>query len=273
MGSFFGDLWDDITDIPPHIIERLLSPILAAPGARIGMTIVGETILVGTPNIIIQATAVVQAGVGHIPLLPQTRTMSSRERWLARMVYGNTLPFDKIYLTNVRGKDGRWFVVPNVVGEILVNIGESFEDPIHYTNGGYPEFGQVLIHELGHAWQVDHIGDISYVIEAVPPVITGPDYEPGDGSKSWNEYSIEEQAAIVDHWYAGVSVPEPCSRGNNYYNHVRDTVNAGNEPPVVQTLNVRDVAKSKFDQEGGFSVSSRFPRHNSGSLRRRLIGL
>lgn len=272
--GFFGDLWDDISDIPDDIIDGLK---IAAFGP-VGVVVIDEAILVGTPDIIIQG--VVFGPNIHPPLKPRTRRMSSEEHWLAKMVYGNSLPFHKIVLTDVVGMGGRWFVIPNVVGEILVNIGESFEDPLRYTSATYPEFGQVLMHELGHAWQIRHSGSIDFLIEAVPPQITGPEYDPGDGRKPWNEYSIEQQAAIVDVWYSGVngyaggtSIGKPCSRGNPFYNHVRDTINGGNEPPVLQTLSVRGVARSKFDEIGAFSVSSMFPRQNSGSLRRRLIGL
>ena len=269
--GFFGDLWDDISDIPDDIIDGLK---MAAFGP-VGVVVIDEAILIGTPDIIIQG--VVFGPNIHPPLKPRTRRMSSEEHWLAKMVYGNSLPFHKIVLTDVVGMGGRWFVVPNVVGEILVNIGESFKDPLHYTNATYPEFGQVLMHELGHAWQIHHAGPIDFVIEAVPPQVTGAEYDPGNGSKLWNEYSVEQQATIVDRWYAGYSVGTskygPCSRGNPYYNHVKDAINGGNEPPVLQTLSVRDVARSKFDETGAFSVSSMFPRQNSGSLRRRLIGL
>jgi hypothetical protein len=271
--SFFGDLWDSIIDIPGGIVDQLGSLVIGPAGA-IGITAIQEAILVGTPDIIIQGIAVVAGPVGRGLLPVRTRKMSSEERTVARMVYGSSLPsFDDIILTNVKGINGRWFVVPNVAGEILVNIGESFGDPLHYTNAAYPEFGQVLMHELGHAWQIHHLGSVDYVIEAVPPQVKGAEYDPGNGSKLWSEYSIEQQATIVDRWYAGYSAHEPCSRGNPYYNHIRYAINGGNEPPVLQTLSVRDVAKSKFGETGGFSVSSVFPRQNSGSLRRRLIGL
>jgi len=287
MGTFLGDLWDEFTAIPTQVLDRLGINFVGPAGA-IGITVLEElylvgspykkVILVGTPDIVIQATSIPLAAAEIF--LPRTRKMSSEERWLARMVYGNSLPLDSIIFSNVEGMNGRWFVIPNALGQPIVNIGNAFEDPIRHTDNIYREFGQTLIHELGHAWQIHHEGSLDYIIDAAPPQITGDAvYDPGDGIKPWNDYSIEQQATIVDIWYSGinafsgVTLPAPCSRGSNYYKHVRNTINAGNEPPVLQTLSVREIAKSKFDQEGGFSVSSRFPRYNSGSLRNRLIGL
>ena len=271
MGTFIGDLWDDFSTIPSALLDNL--KFVSGPLGTVGIMVFQGAILVGTPQYVIQAVVAVTGPVGEA-LLPQSRLMSREERTLAHMIYGNTLP-KKIWLTNLKGYNGRWFVIPNIYGEILVNVGESYKDPIRHTDASYREFGQILIHELGHAWQIGNIGSPTYVYEAVPPQVTGPEYDPGDGSNAWNDYSIEQQATIVDRWYAGAGpyVSEPCSRGNSYYNHVKDTINAGNEPPVLQTMSVRDIAKRKFDQDGGFSVSSRFPRNNSGSLRNRLIGL
>jgi hypothetical protein len=50
------------------------------------------------------------------------------------------------------------FTMPNVFGSGIVNLGPAYEDPIRYTNGNYPQLGQLLIHELTHAWQTLCLG-------------------------------------------------------------------------------------------------------------------
>jgi hypothetical protein len=268
--DFVEGLVDDISDIPGDVVDHFQS-VIEGPGGVVGiMVAAGGVVFVGNPGLIILGT-VAAAEITHA--VTKTRRMSSEERTLAQMVFGNSLPpLDKIILSNIEGKDGRQFVVPNLVGESIINLGSAYKDPIRFTDGAYREFGQLLIHELTHVWQIHHTGISGYVC-AIHNQITGGTYEPSDGMKPWNEYNPEQQGTMVDRWYAGASGEEPCSTKARFYNHVRDTINGGNEPPVVQTLSVRNIARSKFNVNSNFSVKSSFPRHRSGSLRKSLIGL
>jgi hypothetical protein len=277
MGSFIGDLWDDISDLPGDVLDHFKS-VIEGPGGVVGiMVAAGGAVLVGNPDLIIQG-AIVAAEITHA--VTETRRMSSEESTLAKMVFGNSLPpHDKIILSNIEGKDGRSFVVPNIVGESIINLGSAFKDPIRSTNNIYREFGQLLIHELTHVWQIQHTGAAGFLCDAIPTQISinSETYNPGDGSKLWKEYNPEQQATMVDRWYSGYYegklVAEPCSSKARYFNHIKDTVNAGNDPPVVQTLSVRNIASSKFNKNDDFTVKSTFPMHKSRSLHKSLIGL
>ena len=43
---------------------------------------------------------------------------------------------DRIVLTNMLGIGGRPFTIPSVGNTILVNLGEGFDDPVHYEGKG-----------------------------------------------------------------------------------------------------------------------------------------
>ena len=161
-------------------------------------------------------------------------------------------------MTNISGQDGRAFVVPNILGESFINIGpDAFKDPIRHTNSAYREFGQILIHELTHVWQIHNTGLSSYMCAIRTQISDGP-YEPGDGMKSWSEYNPEQQATMVDRWYGGGSKEEPCSTRARFYNHVHDTINGGNEPPVSQISDIRDVTVQNLMRIATFQLNPGF---------------
>lgn len=273
--SSIKEVANDIADIPGDVKDEF-DQMVAGPGGVVGIIVAGGVLFVGGPSNI--GTAVV-AGVtaGFITeAMVKTRTMSAEERTLAQMVFGNSLPpHDKIILSNIEGKDGRPFVVPNLVGESIVNLGSAYDDPIRHTTGNYREHGQVLIHELGHVWQIENTHSaLNFLCQGISLQVDNPEYDPDLDNRPWGEYNLEQQATIVDRWYAGSSsLGEPCSVNNLFYHYILDTINGGNPPPAVQTLSVRDIARSKFGEEGEFSIASRFPRHRNAFLRRRLIGL
>jgi hypothetical protein len=94
-----------------------------------------------------------------------------------------------------------------VDGNILLNLGDAFDDPVHHAEGSsttpgdsYITQGQVLIHELTHAWQ---IARFNFVPGLVCRMVTGgSSYTPGPATGDWhNDFGLEQQAAVVDHWF------------------------------------------------------------------------
>ena len=130
-------------------------------------------------------------------------------------------------------------------------MGSAYDDPIRHTTRNYKEHGQILIHELIHVWQIEHTNSIlNFLCEAIHTQLANPVYEPTVDNRPWKEYNPEQQATIVDRWYAGFSnVAPPCSVNNPFYNYVLNTINGDNPPPAVQTLSVRDIAQSKFGEK------------------------
>lgn len=274
-----GEFIEDVADIPGDLVEAGAS-LFDGPGGLAGIFVSGATLFVGGPAALVPAVIAGVAVTQGVNALIKTRQLSPEERTLAEMVFGNSLPpYDKIILTNLGHPQGRAFVVPNAAGECLVNLGGAFHDPMRHTTNAYPEHGQLLIHELTHTWQIHHSSFVpglicEGIINQIRNEFEDGIYNPGGGERAWLEYNLEQQAAIVDHWYHG-SGEAPCSMGTRFYHHILGTVNAGTPPPAVQTLSVRAMAQRKFGTEEGFSVQSRFHRRRTGprSLRKSLIGL
>ena len=274
-----GEFIEDVADVPGDLVEAGAS-LFDGPGGVAGIFVSGVTLFVGGPTALVPAVIAGVAVAEGVNALVKTRLLSTEERALAEMVFGNSLPpFEKIILTNLGHPQGRAFVVPNAAGEALVNLGNAYDDPIRYTKASYREYGQLLIHELTHVWQIHHSSFLpglicEGIITQVENELEEGVYNPGDGEKNWSNYNPEQQATIVDRWYRGWGA-EPCSVKSSLYHHVLEEINGGTPPPVVQPLSIRTVARHKFNTEGGFSVQNRFPRYITGarSLRKSLIGL
>ncbi|QEV21953.1 hypothetical protein [Streptomyces alboniger] len=133
-------------------------------------------------------------------------------------VFDGTLPErDRLRITNISGNkdvDG-WhvpFVMPSIDGRILLNLGEAgFADPVNLGVGrggggrGHAMIPyEVLVHELVHAWQIDHTGfALSWLADALSSSLDGPSaYEYGPpGPEFASGFTIEGQAAIVQDWF------------------------------------------------------------------------
>jgi hypothetical protein len=273
-----GEFIEDAADVPSDLVEAAAS-LFDGPGGVAGIFVSGATLFVGGPTALVPAIIAGVAVTEGVNALIKTRLLSPEERVLAEMVFGNSLPpFEKIILTNLGHPQGRAFVVPNAAGEALINLGDAYNDPIRYTKS-YPEYGQLLIHELTHVWQIHHSGFLPGLI--CENIVTQVQneweeglYEPGDGEKDWSNYNPEQQATIVARWYRGWGA-EPCSVKSGLYRHVLEKINGSALPPAVQSLSVRTIFKRKFGEEGNVSVQNRYPRFIPGSrsLRKSLIGL
>jgi hypothetical protein len=165
------------------------------PKFPLGMTIAAGVLLVFGPSAIIPA---IVAG-GAAESLLRHRPLSEEEALFAAKVFGPTLPGrEQIILTNALGLGNAPFVVPGFGGSFLVNLGNGpFDNPMDDTSVGVP--GQLLIHELTHVWQAKRQSAMTYFCRG--PVERDP--EPGaNPSKPWSAYGMEQQAAIVESWYA-----------------------------------------------------------------------
>jgi hypothetical protein len=187
------------------------------PNILAGVTVGGGLLILFGPSAIIPALAagVVTAALADIRFRP----MNDQEIALANKVFEGTLPIERIIITdlyrpgqNVNGAVDREFVVPGIDGSILVNMGKNFDhtlEPDIQRRDGYKKPGEVLIHELTHAWQIHHstflpgllckaLIDANYTYDKTKVREHAP----------WSStFGLEEQASIVDQWF-GENTPE-----------------------------------------------------------------
>jgi hypothetical protein len=152
----------------------------------------------------------------------QQRQISKEEYDFANNVFQGTLPpMDQIVLTSLYGLSGRAFTMPGLDGKIYVNLGPAYFNPLTYTNDGYPRNGELLIHELTHAWQILHRtftpGLICDAIVAYTQktVLGQNPYSYGAPDVPWASYNPEAQGAIVDQWFGGIATgTDPANVGS-----------------------------------------------------------
>jgi len=248
--GFFEDLAKGVLDIGAGAAGGALGVIIGL-GSEIGQ-VFGDLGLGGTFGVIggvvifavggsIVLAVVAGIGIGEVTNeLIKQRALSSQEAQFAATVFGTSLPFDRIVLTNLSGLGGRPFTMPGVDKKIYVNLGDAFDtpNPLGYTNKSYPIPGQVLIHELTHAWQIAHTGFLpglvcEGIVNQANNTVGGSVYvygPPGPGFSSG--FNLEQQAAIVDQWFGGTDtavVPfrKQMDQNDPYFGYIRDNIRAG----------------------------------------------
>ena len=208
-------VFDDIADVAGEIfnaieegVEDAGQALFEGPGGLVGVVVAGASLYVQGPGALIPAivagsgaTSVVNELIAHRPLTPE-------ERDLARSVFEESLPTqdDRIILTNIAGIGGRAFTCPNISGEILINLGSAYADPLGGTSPAYPARGQLLVHELAHAWQIEHSSFVPGLVCAgianqVRDTVDDGVYDIGEAAEQWSAYNLEQQATIVDRWF------------------------------------------------------------------------
>jgi hypothetical protein len=151
------------------------------------------------------------------------------------------LPVDRIVLTNLLGLGKPAFTIPSIGEAILVNLGAGFDDPIGYRGFGDPDNsnqqtpGQLFIHELVHAWQIDTETFLpGLMCEAIGAQLTtlGGNmdvYRYGTAGQAFSEFNPEQRASIVDDWFAGSGKQAEFGRAveddrNPYFRYIRDNI-------------------------------------------------
>jgi hypothetical protein len=208
----------------------------------LGVAVASGVLVVFGPSAIV-AAIVAGAAVGvAVELLLKHRKLTDRpeEVEFADRVFKGKLPVDRIVLTNMLGIGRRPFTMPSVGDTILVNLGEGFDDPIHYTGKGDPDKprkqapGQLFIHELTHAWQIDVTTFLpGLMCDAVlnQSSTLGGDmgvYKYSSAGREFAKFNLEQQASIVDDWFAGSSPLQsdktPMSEGSPFFRYIRDNI-------------------------------------------------
>ena len=161
--------------------------------------------------------ALVVGAVTAAALIRQ-REMTPEERAFADQVFAGKIRYDRVRLTNLVGVGERPFTAPGPGKTILVNLGKGFDSPTTYTGlggeaTGIRAPGQLLIHELTHAWQyLHHSFTPEFYCRALITAIgtTGADksaYNYGPAGFEWQSFGTEQQASVVDEWFAGNRMP------------------------------------------------------------------
>ena len=125
-------------------------------GGVVGLGIVAGSVFIFGPAAIIPATIIGVAAGAVVDSMVKIRPLSDGEVQFARQVFGDSLDYGRIRLTNLSGLGRRAFAAPTVDGTILLNLGNAQDAPLTAVFPPYPAPGQIFIHELTHAWQIQH---------------------------------------------------------------------------------------------------------------------
>ncbi len=152
----------------------------------------------GTPS-----SPTLQRQLGGIRLPTGMRWLTAGERRIANPMYGSSLNYTKILLSNALGLGGRPFTVLTpfpVIGPVtVINIGPSAYNSPGSNRG-------LLIHELAHSWQSQHhLNPAQYMVNSIASqAAAGSDaycYKPG---KWFGFYAAEQIAQQVENGEAPI---------------------------------------------------------------------
>jgi hypothetical protein len=200
--------------------------LVFAVGAVAGLSL-GQALILGT----VAGAAI--AGVSNASI--QYRAMTSAEIALAQKVFGSQLPYGNVQLTNFSGLGGRAFTAPGVDGKTYCNLGAAFVNTLGQGKSSYPANGELLIHELTHAWQISHNSFIpgfvcSGIVNQTNYVMGDDVYLYGPPGPPWSSFNLEQQAQIVNQWFGGdgkSSQWKPMASDNPYARYISENILKG----------------------------------------------
>ena len=205
-------------------------------GGVVGLGVVGGVVFIFGPFATVPALVLGVAAGAIVDSMVKIRPLSDREVTFARQVFGDALDYGRIRLTNLSGLARRAFTVPTVDGTILVNIGNAFDAPSDAVfPGNYPVPGQILIHELTHAWQIQHASLEDGFIPGLmcqgvlnQTVVSNP-YVYGPAGQPWRCFNMEAQGAIVDQWFGGNGrqVGQSMNKASPYFGYIANNILLG----------------------------------------------
>jgi len=206
-------------------------------GGVVGLVIVGGSVFIFGPSAIVSATIIGVAAGAIVDAMVKIRSLTAEEIAFARQVFGDSLDFGRVRLTNLSGVGATAFTMPTVDGTILVNIGNAIDAPSTavFPNSSYPVPGQILIHELTHAWQIQHASLADGFVPGLmchgilnQTVVSNP-YQYGPPGQPWSSFNMEAQGAIVDQWFGGNGKQGPArmSLDSPYFGYINNNLRLG----------------------------------------------
>jgi hypothetical protein len=249
--GFVQDLAQTLLDIGVTVVGGAIGVVIGI-GNEIGQVFgnlgiggvigvfAGVAVFAFTGGLAIAVVAGVAAGAVTNALIKQ-RQITQAEYDFCNMVFAGQLPPpDQLMITNLSGLGGRAFTMPGVDGKIYLNMGDGYGDPLDWKpNGAYRVRGQVLVHELTHAWQIHHASFLPGF--ACAGIVNQANYQVGESvytygppTYDWGTFNLEAQGAIVDQWFAGVPVVtapnrNPADGKDPYFQYIADNIRKGME--------------------------------------------
>lgn len=264
------DLVEDVVDVAAGVAGAALGVVIGATreaidwlGATLGP---GGTLGVVGGVVVFAVAAAAGAGIGGAIVLGivagvavgavtnaliKYRPLNDAEIRFARQVYGNSMPYDKVLITNLAGLGGRAFTAPGIDGKTYCNLGNGYDNPLGPGGNSYPKPGQLLIHELAHAWQIAHAGFLpalmcSGMVNQAQYTMGDNVYQYGPAGPDWSAFNAEQQGAIVDQWFGGTDRSArsmAMDQQNPYYRYIWNDI-LGRNPTDDPPANLRAAASS-----------------------------
>jgi hypothetical protein len=266
------DLVKDIFEIGAGVVGSALGVVVGAtreaigwlgttlgPGGTLGVVggvavfAIGTVAGAGAGALIMAVVAGVAIGAVTNAMIDH-RPLNDAEKALAKRVFGTTLPVDDVILTNLAGLGGRAFTAPGVDRKTYLNLGRAYGNPLGPGGQSYPKPGQLLIHELTHAWQIAHTQFLpglmcSGMVNQAEFILGDNVYDYGPPGPGWSSFNAEQQAAIVDQWFGGnhhSNRYKAMDQQNVYYRYIWDDI-LGHVPSSTGPANLRMTTGAHID--------------------------
>ena len=162
----------------------------------------------------------------------RARRLKAAEQDYLKLIFGSTVDWDAVMMTDTAGLSGRKFVFPspNPGVSVNMNMGDEYEESPDLTDMAYL---RLLAHEATHVWQYRWLPNaVDYVFHG----IFDGEYEPGSAGRKWSRYGIEQQATIVERWAKhytpgvaadGFGLTTAAALGDDWFRYIRDNIRVG----------------------------------------------
>lgn len=197
------------------------------PTVIAGVFVAGGLVLLLGPGVILPAIVAGIATANEV----KARPLRESELALARKVFSDTIPFDRILITNFDRGGKRAFCAPSLDGSILICMGGRYDDTMTSLDDR-----TTLVHELTHAWQIVHNPVVDLIWQSainetrdIADVYAAPEFD----GREWGDFSNEQQAVIVaSNWYNAAS-PTPggldgeVALTSPWFRYIKDNIRLG----------------------------------------------
>jgi hypothetical protein len=222
-------------------IGSVISTGSLVPGARMAEGILW---MAGPANMMFAIAAEGIASLGS-----RVREITQEEYdWANSEVFRGALPpRERLLLTDTIGAGDRAFTFPRFDGKITLNMGPAaFHNALQYNVGNtrnrYPnhpiKLGEVFIHELVHACQIQHSTDLGFLADGLATKVcemTGDSpYVYPPAGPDFSSFGLEQQAQVISDWWAGAVSIEggrqtgiPADVNSPYFRYINDNVRVG----------------------------------------------